>query len=89
MCVRHFVNIVNESAQRIRLTACYSVATNFSYEEIPDDGSVCSSYVCEQKMVAVNDIGMCAWVVGNVMGLEESFSVQSDHSICVFGIKMG
>lgn len=59
MCVPHFVNIVNESEQRIRLTARYSVATHFSYEVIADDGSVCSRYVCEQKMAAVNDIGTC------------------------------
>lgn len=60
MYVPHFVNIANETEQRIRLTACYPVATDFSYEVIPDDRSVCSIYVCEQKMVAVNDIGMCA-----------------------------
>jgi len=59
MCVRHFVNVVNESEHRIRLTACYSVATHFSYEVISDDGSVCSSYVCEHKIALVTDIGTC------------------------------
>lgn len=43
---------------------------------------------CEQKMVAVNDIGMCAWVTGNALGLEESVSGQADHNICVLGIKV-
>jgi hypothetical protein len=60
VCVGILLTNGYESEQRIRLTACYSVATNFSYEVISDDGSVCSSYVYEQKMVAFNDSGMCA-----------------------------
>jgi hypothetical protein len=42
-----------EREQRMRLTACYSVATHFSYEVVSDGGTACSSYVYEQKMIAV------------------------------------
>jgi len=59
MCVRNFVNIVNENEQIIRLSAYHFVATHLSYEVISVDGSVCSSYVYERKMAAVNDIGTC------------------------------
>lgn len=67
-----------EKEQRVKLTACYSVATRFSYEVVLY-GTACTCYMYEQKIFAVKDVGMYAWV-GIVVGLVESLSIRAGRT---------